>query len=259
MKLTTSFTTLAITAAFATATENDAPKVMPKLIGADQLMDIAVEGSDNPDYCNRPTQPDYYCYKTGYPKCCTKTKGNCPTNEANKPGCECDGGNRNCNPNNDVKDTRCLLGDNDCAGNEYCAVNEGECMLRIAEIYGRCQPLPEICTFEFEPVCGCDNETYSNKCAAASVGVNVASKGECTRTECTYYGTDDDNCSGDEFCSIGEGKCNLRARTQQGVCLEQPAVCNLNYDPVCGCDGVDYANDCTASAAGVNIRKTGSC
>lgn len=62
----------------------------------------------------------------------------------------------------------------DCGGNEYCGKPEGQC-----DSEGRCQDRPEVCTQIFDPVCGCDGETYSNACEAAAAGVNVASQGEC--------------------------------------------------------------------------------
>jgi hypothetical protein len=36
-----------------------------------------------------------------------------------------------------------------------------------------------ICTMQYEPVCGCDNQTYSNPCYAEKAGVTSFVEGAC--------------------------------------------------------------------------------
>jgi hypothetical protein len=38
-----------------------------------------------------------------------------------------------------------------------------------------------ICTMQFEPVCGCNNQTYSNACLAENAGVTAYTKGACPK------------------------------------------------------------------------------
>jgi hypothetical protein len=64
-----------------------------------------------------------------------------------------------------------------CATGLYCAMEAGLC--GAVDAPGTCQKKPEVCTEENNPVCGCDNKTYSSSCKAASAGVNVNSLGEC--------------------------------------------------------------------------------
>ena len=40
---------------------------------------------------------------------------------------------------------------------------------------------------------------------------------------------------------------------------DEPGMCTMDWNPVCGCDGVTYGNACTAKAAGVPRFTEGAC
>jgi len=66
-----------------------------------------------------------------------------------------------------------------CRAGEYCdyppSANCG-----AADQMGTCaRPLTGACADIYEPVCGCDNKTYSNSCAAGLAGVSIAYNGAC--------------------------------------------------------------------------------
>lgn len=65
-----------------------------------------------------------------------------------------------------------------CEASEYCAYRAGQ-YCGAADASATCQARPEMCTEQYEPVCGCDNRTYGNACSAAAAGQGVLSEGEC--------------------------------------------------------------------------------
>ncbi|HRX83874.1 MAG TPA: Kazal-type serine protease inhibitor domain-containing protein [Phycisphaerae bacterium] len=62
-----------------------------------------------------------------------------------------------------------------CGSGEYCAKATGDCNGN-----GLCDDKPLNCPAIFNPVCGCDNVSYNNACAAAQAGANVSYAGLCT-------------------------------------------------------------------------------
>jgi len=69
--------------------------------------------------------------------------------------------------------------DSDCAATEFCEFAAGTCPKRNSGAQGTCVVKPEGCTQQYDPVCGCDNKTYSNDCVRRMAGVSLKSTGAC--------------------------------------------------------------------------------
>ncbi len=63
-------------------------------------------------------------------------------------------------------------------------------------------------------------------------------------------------CGAGEFCKLAVGECCCDF---QGICTPTPEACTAQWDPVCGCDGTIYGNECEADRAGVSISYRGAC
>jgi hypothetical protein len=66
-----------------------------------------------------------------------------------------------------------------------------------------------------------------------------------------------DVCSDTEFCDFPEPGCDYADAT--GICKDRPDICQPAIDPVCGCDGRDYQNECEAYKAGTDVAQAEPC
>ena len=137
-------------------------------------------------------------------------------------------------------------------------------MLRIAEIEGRCETIPEVCSRNFDQVCGCDGETYDNDCVADAAGVNVALDDACHEPySCVEaqgqefplcqangdspnaYCDGEDDC-GSAFCDCPAGKdfCDSRVNP----CEDEESYTCVGFQgqefPLCAANGNDAGEFC---------------
>jgi len=180
-----------------------------------------------------------------------------------------------------------------CGDGEFCLAVAGTC--GASGELGVCVPKPNGCDDIYEPVCGCDGNTYGNGCEALAAGVQKLHNGECDNCgvviDCQPGFEPVDNngdgcvdscapigapcggaepfaCDSDQFCETyvcgdttapGGDPSGVPVFIGEGVCVDIPQGCPEFYQPVCGCDGETYSNDCFRQAAAMSKQYDGEC
>ena len=70
----------------------------------------------------------------------------------------------------------CMVNE-DCNSGEFCELPAGQC--GASNLIGTCQTVPIYCLMMWDPVCGCDNITYSNDCHRQKAQAQLDHTGGC--------------------------------------------------------------------------------
>ena len=139
--------------------------------------------------------------------------------------------------------------DGACGTGQYCDLGS------TCTAPGNCNIPPSSCEGEsINAVCGCDDVTYANRCEAELAQVSIEDLSDGCPCE------DNDACGAGQYCALGDQCGVVDGGAPMGTCDFRPTDCDGEPDePVCGCDGVTYDNECEANLAGVTVATEGAC
>ena len=126
----------------------------------------------------------------------------------------------------------------------------------MLDAIGECEQIMRGCPEIWDPVCGCDGVTYSNDCERINARVQKAHNGSCdVKQRCGGFAGL--LCDEGQYCDMPEDTCGFA--DMLGECVVVAEACPEIWDPVCGCDGVTYSNDCDRIRSRVPKAHDGAC
>ncbi|KAL7462195.1 hypothetical protein ACHAXS_002585 [Conticribra weissflogii] len=242
-----------------------------------------VEDCPRGEYCS--ADPGV-CFSAGYEGTCTPIGSACPSTY--EPVCGCDGvtyGNR-CEASGayvsiqyegECTDTACMYGSYECYNNEYCAIDDGACKTYPGIIFVVCWR--HISKFErLHPITTFDAQSPFTRFPAIRNNGGIQSAVATTKhTRTNAKQTQRERASHTKECATLRAASTMIPTTvmeTSGVTslLESASTMDTSSANApkcqilalliirqCGCDGVTYANECSAGAAGVNVWYKGEC
>ncbi|MCA9656327.1 MAG: hypothetical protein H6712_08545 [Myxococcales bacterium] len=91
---------------------------------------------------------------------------------------------------------------------------------------------------------------------SAADGSSTAGEGGGTTGSTVVCG--ENTCAAQEYCEWNANSCGTQD-FDEGSCAARPEGCTADENPVCGCDGQVYSNECVANEAGVDVDADGEC
>lgn len=150
--------------------------------------------------------------------------------------------------------------------------NAGEdCDPPLSFCRGGCNPLLGICVdMSCSEECSCPDPFCGDlvvdlgegeECDDGNQVDGDGCSGDCLLEGALCTGSAGSYCESGEFCQFASNTCGFP--NLPGVCTQIPSACMLDcepvFDPVCGCDGNMYINDCTRRCGGTSLAHRGVC
>jgi hypothetical protein len=115
----------------------------------------------------------------------------------------------------------------DCPSLEYCATPVGQCGAT-----GACKPrgINLFCSNIYQPVCGCDGNTYGNTCLAQKAGAAIDHTGACA---CDFKGTNVDGDTLAEQAWMDQSQTFFYTFTGNGMVVNNSGTFAVDIAPPC--------------------------